>query len=82
MSIHDNSEVPCQLVEKMASKMAVTFNGGAWDTHYTEAQKERWRAAIRNTFYGEYARLKNGDDNLLPFTPKTHYRLAGNKTVR
>ena len=32
------------LIEKYAIIMAEGNNGGAWATHYTESQKDVWRA--------------------------------------
>lgn len=33
-------------IDRMAAKVAVAMNGGAWETHYTEAQKELWRSLV------------------------------------
>lgn len=33
-----------QAFEKLARAMAEACNGGTWDRHYTEAQKDVWRA--------------------------------------
>lgn len=33
-------------VERIASTLAVACNGGAWDTHYVEAQKDIWRMRV------------------------------------
>ncbi len=32
------------LIEKYAIIMALGNNGGAWATHYTDSQKDLWRA--------------------------------------
>lgn len=34
-------------INRMASHLAVLMNGGAWETHYTEAQKQVWRDRVR-----------------------------------
>lgn len=34
-------------IDRMASRIAVALNGGAWDAHYTEAQKDVWRNRVR-----------------------------------
>jgi hypothetical protein len=31
LNIHDDSEVPCQLAEELAAKLAKTFSGQLWD---------------------------------------------------
>jgi hypothetical protein len=36
------------LIEKYAIKCARGSNGGGWKTHYTERQKNYWRAFVRN----------------------------------
>jgi hypothetical protein len=33
-------------VEKGAKALALALNGGEWDTHYTEKQKDLWRARV------------------------------------
>lgn len=33
-------------VESMAARLAVLMNGGVWDTHYTERQKQVWRDRV------------------------------------
>jgi len=40
-------------IERLAERLAITFNGGAWSTHYTERQKELWRARVRRILNGE-----------------------------
>jgi hypothetical protein len=35
------------LVEKYAIRCALANNGGTWADHYTEAQREHWRAFVR-----------------------------------
>jgi exosome complex RNA-binding protein Rrp4 len=37
-----------ELIEKYAIRIALGNNGGIWETHYTEKQKERWRALVRD----------------------------------
>lgn len=34
-------------IDIMASRVAVAMNGGDWGTHYTEGQKDLWRARVR-----------------------------------
>ena len=36
-----------QYIEKAAAKMAIGMNGGQWDTHYTQAQKQVWRDRVK-----------------------------------
>lgn len=33
-------------IDMMAARVAVAMNGGAWATHYTEGQKDLWRARV------------------------------------
>lgn len=35
-----------EIRERLAARMAVALNGGAWDTHYTEEQKMLWRVRV------------------------------------
>lgn len=35
-------------IEKFAMRVALGNNGGRWDTHYTEKQKEHWRKFVRD----------------------------------
>lgn len=39
-------------IDSMAAKVAVAMNGGSWESHYTEPQKDVWRARIRNIVGG------------------------------
>lgn len=45
-----------EVVERLAERMAVAFNGGQWATHYTERQKDLWRARVRRILAGEDSR--------------------------
>jgi phage pi2 protein 07 len=36
-----------ELIERLSIKMARLNNGGEWHTHYTEAQKNLWRAIAK-----------------------------------
>lgn len=36
-----------EAVERAAKALAEALNGGAWNTHYTEEQKEIWRNRVR-----------------------------------
>ena len=36
-----------EYIERAAEKMAIGMNGGHWDTHYTDAQKQVWRYRVK-----------------------------------
>lgn len=46
-----------EIVERLAAKLAVLFNGGQWQTHYTEDQRQLWRARAREILSGSDWRL-------------------------
>lgn len=52
-------------IERCAMRMAVGNNGGTWDTHYTEKQKDFWRgqavAVITDCFEVIDARHKHNE---------------------
>ena len=35
-------------IEPFAIRLALGNNGGTWDEHYTEKQKEHWRQFVRD----------------------------------
>lgn len=41
-------ELSPEKVEELAIRAALGNNGGAWASHYTEAQKEHWRQWVRD----------------------------------
>lgn len=49
-----------ELIERYAIRVALGDNGGAWATHYTEEQKEHWRAFVRDLI----ADLKVGGEDV------------------
>jgi hypothetical protein len=36
--------MPESIIDRLAEKLALLFNGGTWATHYTAAQKALWIA--------------------------------------
>jgi hypothetical protein len=49
------------LIEKFAKQAALGNNGGTWAEHYTEAQKEYWRAFVRELIVHIKIGLANED---------------------
>jgi len=43
-----NALITGEMVEELATMMAVGNNGGTWADHYTEDQKNTWRNAAHN----------------------------------
>lgn len=39
-------------LERAARRMAEGMNGGSWETHYTEAQKQVWRDRVAAIWSG------------------------------
>lgn len=57
------------LVEKYAIRCALGNNGGTWETHYTEEQKEFWRKFVRDLLNDHEQFLVNASINALAPKP-------------